>query len=112
MPPPFPQPAPPMVAPGGEAPDEESATPTRGPVYMPFSQPQIGNPQQPAPQVGPPQGPLMLPQGGGAGTPPTGGAFPGAPLGVAVPGMTVPAPPQPGQPAPGTPPQPQPQPRR
>jgi hypothetical protein len=68
------------------------AMPPRGPVFNPFPQPQVTNPQQPnaypqmpMPQQGPAQQmPATSPVG------PAGG-------GVAVPGMIVAPPPQPGQ---------------
>ena len=70
----------------------------RGPVFV-FPQPQLTNPQQ-----RPPQRPTQqFPQVVQPTLPPVGGVVPAAPTtatptGVSVPGMVVPAPPQPGQP--------------
>ncbi len=80
------RPAPPVGAP--------AAMPPRGPVFNPFPQPQVVNPQQPNtyPQMPVGQQPQEPQQ-------PVNTAAPGAPAGggVAVPGMIVAPPPQPGQ---------------
>jgi hypothetical protein len=74
------RPAPPVGGPG--------AMPQRGPVFNPFPQPQVVNPQQPNAY---PQMPAGEPSAAPSPTNvPTGG-------GVAVPGMIVAPPPQPGQ---------------
>ncbi len=70
--------------------------PPRGPVFNPFPQPQVVNPQQP------PNGYPQMPAGMGqppAPQQPANTTAPGAPAGggVAVPGMIVAPPPQPGQ---------------
>jgi hypothetical protein len=80
------RPAPPVGGPG--------AVPPRGPVFNPFPQPQVANPQQPNPQMQPyPQmqpPPQQMPVNSASPAGPAGG-------GVAVPGMIVAPPPQPGQ---------------
>jgi hypothetical protein len=105
QPPPFPQPMP-FQQPGEndeqERPVPNMMVPGRGPVFSPFPQPQIVNPQT---VVTPANGPLDAPQTG-SGPQPINGApagitnmpTPGPGGGVAVPGMVVPTPqPQPGQ---------------
>ncbi|HEY2905077.1 MAG TPA: hypothetical protein VGJ29_04200 [Vicinamibacterales bacterium] len=81
------RPAPPVGAAG--------AMPPRGPVFNPFPQPQVVNPQQP------PNGYPQMPVGMGQppAPQPANTTAPGAPAGggVAVPGMIVAPPPQPGQ---------------
>jgi hypothetical protein len=80
------RPAPPVGAPG--------AVPPRGPVFNPFPQPQVVNPQQPNTY---PQMPVGMGQPPAAQQPVNTNA-PGAPAGgVAVPGMIVAPAPQPGQ---------------
>lgn len=80
----------------GGRPAPNVGAPARGPVFRPFPQPQVVNPQQPAGVV-PAEGPLELPRLAPAPGGPT--IVPAAPYGsVPVPGMVVPAPPaQPGQ---------------
>ena len=82
-------------------PGQPGAPGNRGPVFV-FPQPQVTNPQQRPTQLPPQQFPQVVQP-----TPPPNavppavgvpGAPTGPPTGVAVPGMVVPAPPQPGQP--------------
>jgi hypothetical protein len=88
--------------------DDDRPAPNRGPMFNTFPPPQIGNPlQQNIPSAMPgivnPQAPLMLPQPNAPMMPVQAPAQPKAaqptayPAGVSVPGMIVPAPPQPGQ---------------
>ena len=94
-----------------ERPTTNVQVPARGPVFSAFPRPQIVNPQQGNPQQGAPTAaPGVFPTGQQSSSPPP--AYPAAPGtqptspfgGVAVPGMIVPAPPQPGaQPATGQP---------
>jgi hypothetical protein len=90
--------------PEDERPGPNAGMPTpnpRGPVFTPFPQPQVVNPQ-----LGPngfltPQQQQMMQPTGAPQTPGTG-AYPGAPTAppgsVSTPGMVAPLPPQPGQP--------------
>jgi hypothetical protein len=87
--------------------EDDRPAPNRGPVFNTFPQPQVTpvqggimSPPPPGipPGVAPPNGPLMLPtpvQQAPTAQPGPTTAYPG---GVSVPGMIVPAPPQPGQP--------------
>ena len=114
-PPTFPQPGNPTfqqqqaVMPDDQ--EDDRPAPNRGPVFNTFPQPQVmpvqGGVMGPTPNgmppgLTPPNGPLMLPAPvQAAPTPqPNTTAYPG---GVSVPGMIVPAPPQPGQPPPKRP---------
>ena len=92
--------------PGAPVPGFPVPTPGRAPVFNTFPQPQVVNPRQGAPATMP-GAPGGAPQQQTAPTPnvtyPGGVSYPGQPTapsggGVAVPGMIVPAPPQPGQP--------------
>lgn len=111
----FPQTAPPVMQPSpDEDSDEEQPPPPQGGparTFTRFPQPQVVMPQQLPPGAVAPAQPLMLPQPVPQGAAPQQmpsypGAPSGAPAGVAVPGMVVPAPPQPNQPGMPVPPQP------
>ena len=93
----------PMPAPPAQMEDDQEGVPNRAPAFTTFPPPQVGSPQQQNGAtsvpglVAPAQSPLVLPQPNGApqqtnpgGTMPAGG--------VTVPGMIVPAPPQPKRP--------------
>ena len=91
--------------------EDDRPAPARGPVFNTFPQPQVtpvqsgvmGPPPTGVPPgVMPPNGPLMLPAPAptGSGQQPTAQPTTAYPGGVSVPGMIVPAPPQPGQPNP------------
>jgi len=110
-----PQPLQAPQPPGDEDADERQGTPGaaqgRAPGFTTFPQPQIANPTLPQPNgqqpmyVVPPG--MQIPAPVGATPAPAPQAQPGPtptiPAGVAVPGMMVPAPPQPGAQAPGAP---------
>jgi hypothetical protein len=84
-----------------QPPPVNPAAPVRGPVFTAFPQPQIVNPQQPAPGSVPLNPFGAQPQVGGqaAPSPATNVPTPSS-GGVSVPGMIVPPPtPSPGQPA-------------